>query len=221
MTPELLPSGLAGSQASLNEIVASVIIDWPAGQYQIERVITALQAHNQASGFPFHGIEPSMDGSHYVDVAVYSVRAMVSMKKYRARRAQLEAHRLGHSLSGDAVSRRVFKEDEPAFVYLITHAAYGAAKVGIAKASGDRLAQHRRTGWQILAIFQVTAKTAVAIEADILRWWRGELGLPSHLTHSQMPQGGWTETVAMSKVGLAATMTRICNLAAAAASPNA
>src|SRR5204862_7076956 len=69
--------------------------------------------------------------------------------------------------------------------------------------------------WQILAVFQVSAKSAAAIETDVLKWWRGALGLPSYLTRDQMPQGGWTETVAAGRVDLAATVTRICNLAVA------
>jgi hypothetical protein len=52
-----------------------------------------------------------------------------------------------------------------------------------------RLAQHRREGWQMLAAFQVTAKAAIAIETDILRWWRAELALPSYLKRDQMPAG--------------------------------
>ena len=91
--------------------------------------------------------------------------------------------------------------------------ALGAAKVGIADMSGSRPAEHRREGWQILAAFQVTAKAAIAIETNVLSWWRGELALPSFLRRDQMPQGGWTETVAAGRVDLAATVTRICNLA--------
>jgi hypothetical protein len=83
-----------------------------------------------------------------------------------------------------------------------------------------RLAQHRREGWQILAVFQVSAKSAAAIETDVLKWWRGALGLPSYLTRDHMPQGGWTETVAAGRVNLAATVTRICNLAVASPPPN-
>jgi len=79
--------------------------------------------------------------------------------------------------------------------------------------SGLRLAQHRRKGWQILAVFQVSAKSAAAIETDVLKWWRGALGLPSYLSRDQMPQGGWTETVAAGRVDLAATVTRMCNRA--------
>ena len=85
--------------------------------------------------------------------------------------------------------------------------------------SGLRLAQHRRKGWQILAVFQVSAKSAAAIETDVLKWWRGALGLPSYLTRDHMPQGGWTETAAAGRVDLAATVTRICNLAVASPPP--
>jgi hypothetical protein len=94
-----------------------------------------------------------------------------------------------------------------------------AAKVGIADMSGSRLAQHRRNGWQILAVFQVSAKSAAAIETNVLKWWRVALGLPSYLTPSQMPQGGWTETVAASRIDLTETMTRICKLAVASPPP--
>jgi len=54
---------------------------------------------------------------------------------------------------------------------------------------------------------------AAAIEADVLGWWRGQLGLPSYLRPDQMPQGGWTETAAAGAIDLAATVARICELA--------
>jgi hypothetical protein len=101
-------------------------------------------------------------------------------KRYRAKLAQAEADALEHGLPYEAAApakRPGFKADEAALVYLITHAASGAAKVGIADMSGSRLAEHRREGWQILTAFQVTAKAAIAIETDVLSWWRGELGL--------------------------------------------
>jgi hypothetical protein len=42
---------------------------------------------------------------------------------------------------------------------------------------------------------------------------RHELGLPSYLRRDQMPQGGWTETVAAGRVDLAATVAHVCELA--------
>lgn len=99
-----------------------------------------------------------------------------------------------------------------ALVYLITHAKLGAAKVGVADTSGLRLAQHRRAGWQIAAVFSVAAGRAAAVEAAMLEGWR-QAGMPSCLTRSQMPQGGWTETVKLERLDLAAEVTRLCKLA--------
>jgi hypothetical protein len=101
----------------------------------------------------------------------------------------------------------------PALVYVITHAAFGAAKIGVSDPAGARIAQHRRAGWQLMAAFQVGADAAAAIEADVLGWWRGDLGLPPYLNRGQMPQDGWTETVAACRIDLAATVAHICELA--------
>lgn len=98
-------------------------------------------------------------------------------------------------------------------VYVITHTALGAAKIGVSDPAGARIAQHRRAGWQLIAAFQVAADAAAAIEADVLRWWRGDLGLPPYLSLGQMPQDGWTETVAVDRIDLAATVAHVCELA--------
>jgi hypothetical protein len=58
-----------------------------------------------------------------------------------------------------------------------------------------------------------TESEAVATEADVLRWWRTGLGLPSYLRSDQLPQGGWTETVAAARIDLAATVARACEMA--------
>ena len=97
-------------------------------------------------------------------------------------------------------------------MYLITHPKLGAAKVGIADTSGLRLAQHRRAGWQVAAVFSVAAGRAAAVEAAMLEGWR-RAGMPSYLAQGQMPQGGWTETVALGRLDLAAEVTRLCKLA--------
>jgi hypothetical protein len=216
---ETLTAGdlLAASQASLNEIVAAIIRDGPAGRWQAGNALNALRYHNWASGFTFEG-EPASDAPWdrpLQDAAVRKTRGLEAGKRYRAKLAQAEADALKHGLPYGAapVKRRGFRADETALVYLVTHAGYRAAKVGIADTAGSRLAEHRRGGWQILAVFQVTAKAAIAIETDILRWWRGELGLPSYLSRGQMPQGGWTETVAAAGIDLAATVAHVCELA--------
>ena len=210
---------LAESQADLNEYLAYMIMGEAFNEWRyVDRALTALTNHNLAAGLgaEFAGEKPpdDLDGrQRCARAAVNAVQSMDVMSRWDAKRARLEADQLRRAPDGAAGT-------SAALVYLITHAKLGAAKVGIADMSGLRLAQHRREGWQILAVFQVSAQSAAAIETDVLKWWRGALGLPSYLTRDHMPQGGWTETVAAGRINLAATVTRICNLAVASPPPN-
>lgn len=214
---------LAESQADLNEYLAYMIMGEAFNELRyVEQALTALVNHNLAAGFGagFASEKPPDDiegRQRCARAAVNAVKSMDVMSRWDARRARLEADELQWRAPYDA--EPLSRADGAALVYLITHAELGAAKVGIADTAGLRLAQHRRKGWQILAVFQVSAKSAPAIETDVLKWWRGALGLPSYLTRNQMPQGGWTETVAAGRVDLAATVTRICNLAVVAPPP--
>jgi len=214
---------LAKSQADLNEYLAYIIMGEAFNELRyVDRALDALTYHNLAAGFEaeFAGEKPphDLDGrQRCARAAVNAVHSMDVMSKWDAKRAQRDADKLQRRAPDGAAP--LSAADGAALVYLITHAKLAAAKVGVADTSGLRLAQHRREGWQILAVFQVSAKSAVAIETDVLKWWRGALGLPSYLTRNQMPQGGWTETVAAGRVDLAATVTRICNLAIASPPP--
>lgn len=185
----------------------------------VDRALTALTNFNLAAGFSLAGEEP-LDRPEirrsYARLAVSSVRALDAQNRWDEKRAQRDAEHLGRQLPGAVPA----STNGMALVYLMTHDGYGAAKVGISDKAGRRLAQHRLQGWQTMAAFLTSARTAAAAERDILRWWRG-LGLPSYLTPGQMPQGGWTETVAAARIDLAATVTRICNLAVASPLPTA
>lgn len=92
---------------------------------------------------------------------------------------------------------------KPAVVYIITHRAMRAHKVGIASRSGYRLKQHALQGWETYQVQNVeTGERAFAVEAEVLSWIRHDLGAPPALSREQMPQHGWTETVAAEVVGL-------------------
>lgn len=106
-----------------------------------------------------------------------------------------------------------FDPAKPALVYLVTHESLGAAKVGICQASGPRLSEHVRLGWRVLASERVPGERAIAVEKAVLSWWRVELGLPPFLGREEMPQGGWTETVDLDAIDVAATVDRIRTLA--------
>jgi len=91
-------------------------------------------------------------------------------------------------------------------VYFIYHRNRDAAKIGITGAERTQLEKHQRRGWEILLTLDVPGETAMAIERAVLRWWRDHLDLPPYLGKQEMPQGGWTETVAADEIDLAATM---------------
>jgi hypothetical protein len=106
-----------------------------------------------------------------------------------------------------------FKAADDAVVYLITHADFRAAKIGITDSSGSRLKRHITRGWRVLCTVAVAGERAMLIEAEILDWWRGELALPAHLGRREMKQGGWTETVSADEIDVAVTIRRIRHLA--------
>lgn len=106
-----------------------------------------------------------------------------------------------------------FKSWENATVYLITHLGYGAIKIGITDTAESRVSKHRKRGWDVLATVSVPGELALAIESDILGWWRADLGLSPYLGREEMPQGGWTETADSMEIDVAATICRVKALA--------
>lgn len=100
-----------------------------------------------------------------------------------------------------------FKVADPAVVYLVVHDKLSAAKVGVANRSAARrrIRQHEIRGWALLAFYDATGKKALMVEQGVLDWWRTELRLPIFLEATQMPQGGYTETVDLTAIDLAAT----------------
>jgi len=208
------------SQARLNELVAGIIRTAPVDRH-VTLALEALRYHNWASGFTFEGeshdlrLLDAQDRDEALNaLAVTTTRQLESGKRADVAHARAVAVSLKHVMPPDAAAlTRQLKADAPALVYVITHAALGAAKIGVSDAAGSRIAEHRRAGWQLVAAFRVAADAACAIEADVLRWWRGDLSLPPYLKREQMPQGGWTETVVASSVDLAATVARVCELA--------
>jgi hypothetical protein len=209
---------LTASQARLNEFAAGLIRSVPGNRAMAELALSALREHNWAYGFTFDGArEPyGMRPAAYRETALLKTEVLELEQRAGAAGARAAAAGLKDSRPPEAwaMARRPgYRANGPALVYLVTHPSLGAAKVGVSDAAGERIAVHRRAGWQLLAAFQVAADAAAAIEADVLRWWRGDLGLPAYLSRDQMPQGGSTETVAACRVDLAATVARLCELA--------
>jgi hypothetical protein len=216
---------VAPSQARINEFAAAVIRTAPWDPRQAQAALKALCELNWAAGFDFEGVPPGPPGAsreYHAGMAARHLWGLEVSLAWEKRWAEIQAEtraRFGHAPEeAAALLRRSKAPSTPALVYVVTHPALGAVKVGVSDADGERIAAHRRAGWQLAAAFRVTARAAAVIEAGVLDWWRRGLGLPAYLSREQMPQGGWTETAAAGSIDLAATVTRIC---AQAASPEA
>ncbi|MFI1174211.1 hypothetical protein [Streptomyces melanogenes] len=93
----------------------------------------------------------------------------------------------------------------PAVLYVITHRALGAHKIGIAgeSARNNRLTVHRRYGWEVFKVARfVRGADAHLVEQAVLRRLRSELGLGQYLTVVDMPQRGETETTDAAEISL-------------------
>jgi hypothetical protein len=90
-------------------------------------------------------------------------------------------------------------------LYLITNDRLNSHKIGITNdaAKEKRLLKHAKEGWETYKTYFFTdGNDAFDVEQEILVWWRSELGLPIYLSNSEMPQGGFTETVDASEIDL-------------------
>lgn len=88
-----------------------------------------------------------------------------------------------------------FKPERPAVTYLIVHESLGAIKIGITAPGSERLKSFRRAGWEVAHLEEFeTGYPAMALEREVLAWWRTELSLPAYLSTEDIPYGGATET---------------------------
>ena len=93
--------------------------------------------------------------------------------------------------------------NKPATLYLIEQPELRASKIGIAEYSSDRIDLHIRHGWRVVKVWQFkTGELAGVAENAVLDFFRNELKLPPFLSPSDMPQGGYTETVSSAGITL-------------------
>lgn len=98
------------------------------------------------------------------------------------------------------------RSDRLMMVYLVTHGALGAAKVGVAlevNGVAKRLREHERAGWEVHATWGTLESLTHALDVErvVLNRWRAD-GLPPHVAQNDMPQDGYTETVSLAAIDL-------------------
>jgi hypothetical protein len=100
----------------------------------------------------------------------------------------------------------------PGLLYLITHDEFLSHKIGITNVDSKevRLEKHINQGWRVYKkkIFE-DGNQAYEIEQVTLDWLRSDLGMPICLSTKQMPQGGYTETVDASEIGLVTIWNKV------------
>jgi hypothetical protein len=94
-----------------------------------------------------------------------------------------------------------YKNHKPGTVYLLRSESLRAYKVGITNDPDRRLAKHEKHGWQVCGFLTFDdGSKARDIEQWVLRSWRSA-GWAEAVAADLMPQGGWTETVAIVNCG--------------------
>jgi hypothetical protein len=73
-------------------------------------------------------------------------------------------------------------------------------KVGVSSEASrkNRIKSHTDNGWEVIKTWAVPdAGLAEAVESAVLSHWRKVIGAPIAMRREDMPQGGYSETVAM------------------------
>ncbi len=111
-------------------------------------------------------------------------------------------------------AQRGLGSTDAAVIYLISHQNYRAIKIGIGAAHQGRVKQHEKHGWNTVHVWSgIDGVTAYTVERMVLDTWR-TAGIPTAVSRSAMPQGGFTETAPMGLVDLVKTrrlITRTIN----------
>jgi hypothetical protein len=103
----------------------------------------------------------------------------------------------------------------PGILYLLTHLDLESHKIGITNinAKEKRLEKHSKQGWIIYEkwLFE-NGNNAFEVEQELLSWIREDLNLPAYLGKTQMPQGGYTETVDSKEIELSEIVQKVKTL---------
>lgn len=102
----------------------------------------------------------------------------------------------------------------PGFIYLMTHQHLQSHKIGIGSSrrsrERDRVTEHQKFGWKLYTRKDFeTADDAFQVEQKVLYWLRQEKHLGIYLSESEMPQGGYTETVDASEIELVTIWAKV------------
>jgi ribosomal protein S27E len=97
---------------------------------------------------------------------------------------------------------------KPGYLYLMINNNLNSGKIGIGNtykntSKDDRITRHQKRGWELIKKKNFSKlKNAYSEEQRLLKWLRNDVSIPIHLSATQMPQGGWTETFDLSLIDI-------------------
>ena len=92
----------------------------------------------------------------------------------------------------------------------MTHSDLVAHKLGISGESKNRVQQHRREGWETYRTIKInTGELAYQVEQEVFYWLSETFGWTPYLSKTDMPQGGYTETIDASEFDLPTIWTKV------------
>lgn len=99
-----------------------------------------------------------------------------------------------------------YSYNEPSYFYVMEHESLGSLKIGISNQDSrdDRVLRHTKHGWKLVQRIDFeNGFLAYEFEQTLLNHLRKNLNLPIHLSKSEMPQSGFTETLSVEFISLA------------------
>ena len=150
-------------------------------------------------------------GIYYGLIAVnrfYSKWTDPSSRGDTAYRPTVELQKKSHKVSMPKQGSSKFETGGSGYLYLISNPTFNALKIGISNSASrtDRLADHIQYEWVVENLWSFdNFHNAEQVEGAVIAWWRNSLRAPHSCNSSQMPQGGYTETVSLNRVSLSTT----------------
>ena len=134
-----------------------------------------------------------------------------------AYRPSVELQKKSHKARKPKQGSSKFETGGSGYLYLISNPTFKALKIGISNSASqkDRLADHVQYGWVVESLWTFgNFRNAEQVEGAVIAWWRNALRAPHACIASQMPQGGYTETVSLSRVSISTTTAFVEDLVA-------
>jgi hypothetical protein len=96
-----------------------------------------------------------------------------------------------------------YSYNESSYFYVMEHESFGSLKIGISNEGSrdDRVLRHTKHGWKLIQRIDFeNGFLAYEFEQTLLKHLRISMKIPVHLSKSEMPQSGYSETFSIENI---------------------